>query len=466
MSRMLVIGADAAGMSAASQALRAAASAGRDLTVRVLEATSHTSYSACGLPYLVAGDVDDPGQLVARTAEEHRAAGIDLRLGTRAVAVDLASRTVTAHGPQGVEEFGYDELVLATGAEPVVPAWARDADGGLLPGIAPVKTLDDAAWWLDRMPTSGADHVPGPVAVLGGGYIGVEMVEAALYRGREVHLLTRSRVMSGFEPELSTMVEDGMRAAGVEVVLGAEVTGLRRDGDEWVLTHTAGETRCALVVLALGVRPRTELVADQLPAELVGRSGGLRPDRHGHVVEGLWAAGDCVEVRHRVTGDWAFLPLGTHANKHGRALGDTLGAKAGRLGFDGALGTAITRFKAPGPDGVHLEIARTGTSTAQATRLGLDVLGLSTSGSTASGYMPEAEPITAHVVAERGTRRLLGVEVVGGPGAGKRVDAAAAVLWAGGTVDDLAWMDLAYAPPVATAWEFLQVAARRVAERL
>lgn len=456
--RIVVIGADAAGMSAAHQALRAARRVGRETAVLAFEATSHTSYSACGLPYWVAGHVESQDDLVARTFEQHVAAGIDLRMGTRVTAVDLEARTVTAEGPAGVEEFGYDDLVIATGAAPIVPDWARGEDGAPLPGAGAVSTLDDGRAWLERIQTEG------DVIVAGGGYIGLEMVEAALARGHRCTLLTRGRFMHTLDPEMGQRVVDTMRRAGVDVREDTEVTGLDVEAGRVAGARTAdGQSVPAdLVVLALGLSPRTELVADQLP---LGRHRGLLPDARGRVDpdRGVWAAGDCCEVNHRLLDEPRFLPLGTHANKLGRALGDNLGDPASELTFDGALGTSITRFV--GGD-QYLEIAMTGLTEEVAVEAGLDVLASTLEGTTASGYMPEAEPIAVRVVAERGTRRLLGVQIVGGHGAGKRVDTAAAVLWFGGTVDDLAWMDLAYAPPFATSWEVLSVAARRVAERL
>ena len=230
--------------------------------------------------------------------------------------------------------------------------------------------------------------------------------------------------------------------------------------DEVVGVHWTGGSRpCDLVVLALGVQPSTGFLADSgIP---LGHQGALSPDSRGHVTERVWAAGDCCDSVRRLTGDRQYRPLGTHANKLGRALGENLAG--GRLTFDGILETAITRFAAGGQ---YLEIARTGLSREDAEAAAFDPVALVTEGTTASGYLPEAEPIALWVMADRVTRRLLGVQVVGGHGAGKRIDAAAAVLWAGGSVDDLAWMDLSYAPPFSTAWEVLQVAARRVAERL
>jgi NADPH-dependent 2,4-dienoyl-CoA reductase/sulfur reductase-like enzyme len=453
-ARVVVVGADAAGMSAAHQALRTARRTGRELAITVLDKGSHTSYSACGIPYWMAGDVRSGEDLVARTAEEHRAAGIDLRLGTEVVAADLTARTVTTSDGEVV---AYDDLVVATGAPAVVPDWALRPDGTTYDGVGTVKTLDDGTRWLEQFAAVGdGAHV----VVVGAGYVGVEVVEAALRQGFGVTVLTRGRGMSMLEDEMSDRVNVALCDAGAEVVLGVEVTGLDVDDDRVTGVHWDGGSREAdLVVVAIGVRPATAfLEGTGLP--LTDR-GALRPDPHGRVADHVWAAGDCCEVRRRIDDAWVFRPLGTHATKHGRALGDTLAG--GSLSFDGMVDTSITRFSV---DEVHLEMARTGLSRADAEAAGHDVVALLTEGTTASGYMPEAEPIAIWVMADRLSRRLLGVQVVGGHGAGKRIDAAAAVLWAAGSVDDLAWMDLAYAPPFATAWEVLQVAARRVAERL
>ncbi|MCP3423393.1 FAD-dependent oxidoreductase [Nocardioides pinisoli] len=452
--RVVVVGADAAGMSAAHQALRTAARRGEALAITALESSDHTSYSACGIPYWMAGDVGSGDDLVARTADQHRDAGIDLRLGTTVVAADLAGRTVTTSAG---EVLGYDDLVVATGAPAVVPDWALRADGTSYDGVGVVKTLDDGAAWVRSFTRVG----PGAhVVVVGAGYIGVEVAEAALEQGFGVTVLTRTRGMGMLEDEMSDLVNTGLVDAGVELVLGAEVTGLELDGDRVTGVHWEGGSREAdLVVVAVGVRPATDFLAGS--GLEMADNGALRPDPHGRVADHVWAAGDCCEVRRRIDDQWVFRPLGTHAAKHGRALGDSLGG--GDLSFDGMVDTSITRFSACG---VHLEIARTGLSRADAETAGFDPVALVTEGTTAAGYMPEAEPIAIWVMADRTTRRLLGVQVVGGHGAGKRIDTAAAVLWAEGSVDDLAWMDLSYAPPFSTTWEVLQIAARRVAERL
>ena len=452
--RIVIVGADAAGMSAAHHALRVARGSERELAVTVLDKGRHTSYSACGIPYWLAGDVGSGDDLVARTAEEHRAAGIDLRLGAEVTGVDLAGRTVST----AQEEVAFDQLVIASGAHPIVPAWALDAGGTPYERVGAVHTLDDGAAWLDRFEAAE----PGAhVVIVGGGYVGLEVAEAALRRGFGVTVLTRSRVMSSLEPEMSDRIALALADACVEVVLDAEVTGFDLDDDGRVagVHWTGGSRPCDLVVLALGVLPSTEFLAGSgIP---VGPKGALRPDARGRVTERVWSAGDCCDYVRRIIGDRVYRPLGTHANKLGRALGENLAG--GRRTFDGILETAITRFAGGGE---YVEIARTGLSRADAEAAAFDPVSVVTEGTTTSGYFPGAEPLALWVMADRVTRRLLGVQVVGGHGAGKRIDAAAAVLWAGGSVDDLAWMDLSYAPPFSSAWEVLQIAARRVAERI
>ncbi|ASR05579.1 FAD-dependent oxidoreductase [Gordonia rubripertincta] len=464
--RIVVLGADAAGMSAAHQALRSARSAGEEVEVVGLEKSTYTSYSACGLPYLVAGDVDEFGELVARSPEQHREMGVDLRTGAEVTAVDVNRRTVDYTQDGQVRQISYDDLVVATGARPIFPKWMYDSSGELVPGVGAVKTPEDAEQWIGhftRKRGTDSDASPETVVVAGGGYIGVEMAEAAKRRGYEVILMTRSRVMSSLDAEMSELIEKELVRAGVRVVTGTEVIGLQRAKETGTVAGISGSDGnfypCDLVVAALGVAP----VTDFLPREVVpmGPSGGIRADADGAVIPGVWAAGDCCETRHRVTGQWTYLPLGTHANKQGRVVGQNLFGAG--TAFGGVLGTAITRFSL---GDAYIEIGRTGLSTAEATRAGLNAVALSTSGRTASGYMPEATPITTRVIAEKGTRKLLGAQIVGGRGAAKRIDTVAAAVWGGLSVDELAGMDLAYAPPFATVWEAVQLASRRLADRL
>lgn len=455
-------------MSAAHQALRTARAAGRPLAVTVLERTGHTSYSACGIPYWVAGDVADADALVARTAQEHRAAGIDLRLHTEAVGLDTGNRTVTAHDLTTGERttLGYDDVVLATGAAPLVPHWAVDEDGGPVRGVRAVKDLDDGAAWLALLAQARGGVRPRRGVVVGGGYIGLEMAEAFVKQGLETTLVTRREVMGTLDPDLGARVRAEVERAGVTVVCGVDVDDLATGDDGWVSCVSAGGTRFEgdVVALGLGARPRCELAAAAgLP---LGAAGGLLPDDHQRVADGVWAAGDNCEHVERHGGQRVYVPLGTHANKQGRVAGENLasGLPPERMArFGGVLGTAITRFAAVG---VHVEVGRTGPTSAQAQAAGFEVVALVTESTTASGYMPEAAPIAVKVLADPVTRRLIGVQIVGGPGSAKRVDTAASAIWLGATVDDVAGMDLSYAPPFSPVWDPVQIACRRLADRL
>jgi NADPH-dependent 2,4-dienoyl-CoA reductase/sulfur reductase-like enzyme len=456
--RVVVVGADAAGMSAAHQALRTARTRGGDLAVTVLESGWDTSYSACGIPYWVAGDVASVEDLVARTAAEHRAAGIDLRLGTTAVELDLAARTVATDTG---ERLPFDDVVLATGAAPVVPDWAVDPAGRPVPGVRAVKTLDDGRAWIDLL--AARDPAPRRAVVVGGGYIGLEMAEAFARRGLATTIVTRGELMSSLDPDFGARLRQQVERAGVAVHCQDLADGLVTGVDGVVRAVTAGgrEIPADVVALGTGVRPRTGLGgAAGLP---LGDAGGYLPDPRQRLADGVWAAGDCVEPVTRTHGNRVFVPLGTHAVKQGRVAGTVLAG--GEATFDGVIGTAVTRFVV---GDVHAEVGRTGPTAGQLAGLGVEARSLVTESTTASGYLPEAAPITVKVTAAVGPERgrLLAVQIVGGPGSAKRIDTAAAAVWFGATVADVAGMDLSYAPPFSPTWDPVQIACRRLADRL
>jgi NAD(P)H-nitrite reductase large subunit len=315
MTRLLVVGGDAAGMSAAHQALRTAARTGRHLEVVALEQTGHTSYSACGIPYWIAGDIDDPDDLVARTPARHRDLGIDMHTGMTARTLDLDRRVVaaTAAGSGAEVEFGFDELVLATRSEPIVPDWARGTGGGLIRGVLPVKSLTDGSAWLDAL--LGAASTPLRGVVIGGGYIGLEMAEALLRRGLEVTLVTLDEVMATLDPDMGGRVRDTLTAAGIKVPTDTTVTGLstRTDGAVSAVHADGVELQADVVVLGMGVKPghrarrfRWARRPARLPARRqaagrrrgVGSGGLLRDHRPHHQPPRVLAAGHpCQQAR-------------------------------------------------------------------------------------------------------------------------------------------------------------------------
>ncbi|MER6997056.1 FAD-dependent oxidoreductase [Streptomyces sp. NPDC000410] len=447
MERLVVIGGDAAGMSAASQARRLKGP--RELEIVAFERSHFTSYSACGIPYWVGGDVTERDELIARTPEEHRERAIDVRMRTEVTELDIAGQRVRSRDLEsGAESWtGYDKLVLATGARPVRPALPGiDAHG-----VHGVQTLDDGQALLDTLRrTRGRRAV-----VVGAGYIGVEMAEALLKRGFEVTVVNRGeQPMATLDPDMGALVHGAMDGMGIAVVNGAEVTKILTgpDGRVRAVATERAEYPADVVVLGIGVEPETTLAgAAGLP---LGVYGGLLTDLAMRVrgYENVWAGGDCVEVLDLVSGRERHIALGTHANKHGQVIGS--GAGGGYATFPGVVGTAVSKV-------CDLEIARTGLREKDAREVGLRYVTVTVEATSRAGYFPGAAPMTVKMLAERRTGRLLGVQIVGREGAAKRVDIAAVALTAGMTVERMTALDLGYAPPFSPVWDPVLVAARK-----
>jgi len=447
--RMVVIGGDAAGMSAASQARQLRGP--DDLEIIAFERGSVTSYSACGIPYLISGIVGSRDDLVVRDPETFRHdQAIDVRVRHEVTAIDLDRREVVAtsfdHGGREVRE-SYDFLVYATGAVPAKAPWGATTARG----VFGVQTLDDASAlrnWL------GADPLPRRAVVVGGGYIGVEMAEALIRRGLDVTLIERGeQPMSTVDPDMGAKVRAAICGLGVDVRTGVSVTGLGDDGERITEVHTdAGPVPADVVVLGLGMHPNTALAAGAgLP---LGITGGVRTDLRMRVdgLDGVWAAGDCVETYHRVSRQPVHMPLGTHANKQGRVIGINIGGHYAT--FPGVIGTAVTKV-------CDLEVARTGLLEREASKCGYAFITATVESNNRAGYFPGSSPMTIKLIAERHTGQLLGAQIVGTSEAAKRIDVLAVAVWNRMTVAEMTALDLGYAPPYSPVWDPVLVAARR-----
>lgn len=457
--RLVVIGGDAAGMAAASRARRLKGP--EELEIVTFERSGFTSYSACGIPYWIAGDVAERDDLIARSPEEHRKRGIDVRLHTEVTEIDphrrrVRTRDVSAASVPGNASNGgpehwteYDQLVIATGARPVRP----DLPGIDAEGVHGVQTLPDGEALIGTLGDGVGSRRR--AVVVGAGYIGVEMAEALVRRGFEVVVVDRAEEpMTTLDPDMGALVHEAMNGMGIEVVTGATlravVTG--DDGRARAVATEEAEYPADVVVLGLGVRPETTLASRAgLPT---GDSGGLLTDLamrvRGH--DDIWAGGDCVEVFDLVSGRSRYVPLGTHANKHGQVIGANIGGEYGT--FPGVVGTAVSKV-------CDLEIGRTGLLEAQAADAGLQFVTATADATSRAGYFPGARTMRVKMLAERRTGRLLGAQIVGREGAGKRVDTAAVALTAGMTVEQLTALDLGYAPPFSPVWDPVLAAARK-----
>lgn len=446
MSRLAVIGGNPAGMSAASVAKRR----DPDLDVIAFERGPYTSYAACGIPYFVGGKIATADDLVARTPQRHRENGIDVRTRAEVTAVDLAARTLTVRDERTREETTepFDQVLFATGAfAPPPPIPGAEA-------TEPARTLDAADELKGEVRRAGTHAV-----VIGAGYIGLEMAENLVERGMQVTMLDRApQVMQTLDPDMAEHVQDAAEGAGITTLLNVDVQEIVRhdDGRPRCVRTSEGEFAADHVVIGTGAKPDVALARDA--GITIGDTGAIAADDHqrcpGH--DGVFAAGDCAETHHRILDAPANIQLGTHANQQGRIAG--INATGGDVRFPGVLGTAISRI-------CRYEVARTGLTEREAADAGMDAVAATIEAETRARYYPGAGPIWVKLVAERGSGRLLGGQIVGTKTAGKRIDTIATALWSGMTADDLQFCDLAYAPPVSPVLDPVLVAARVLAGR-
>ena len=446
----MVVGGDAAGMSAASQARKRRDA--DDLAIVAFERGRATSYSACGIPYWIADTVRDEAQLVSRTPEQHRGNDIDVRMRTEVVGIDLAARTVRARDLDGGREYDepFDSLVYAAGSVPMRPP----VPGIDARGVYGVQTLDDGVALRAELDRDDVERV----VVIGGGYIGLEIAEACQVRGMDVTVVDMSATPVGtFDPDIGRYIADAVRAMGISLVLSDGVAAIETDAEGRacaVVTASGRELPADLVVLGLGVRPNVRLAQEAgIP---LGPSGGISVDKRQQTqVDGVWSAGDCVESVHRLSQQRVVVALGTHANKQGRVAGINLGG--GYATFPGVIGTAVTKV-------CDLEVARTGLSEKEAVDAGFQYVTAWVDSTTRAGYFPGAQPIRVKMTAEERTGRLLGAQIVGREGAAKRIDVLATAIWNEMGVDEVLGLDLSYAPPFAPVWDPVLIAARKAFE--
>ncbi|HLK67149.1 MAG TPA: FAD-dependent oxidoreductase [Bryobacteraceae bacterium] len=431
---LVVIGGNAAGMSAAARARRLDA----DLKIIVLEKGPNISYGTCGLPYLLEGRVRDPKQLIVYTPEYFRKErNVEVRTGTRVVSFSHARRQVNLESGGSLP---YSHLVLATGAR----CDSMGIKGVNSPHVFTLHTIEDA----ERMRQFLREKQPRRAVVIGAGYIGLEAADALRRNGLQVTVLERSQnLLLHSDPDFINAVRKQLEAHGVELHCGVRVESIEPD-------RVAGYP-CDMVILAAGFKPNVELAAGA-GVEL-GRSGAIRTDERMETnLLGVYAAGDCAEIMHLVTGRPTYIPLGTSANKAGRVAGAN--AAGARERFPGVVGTSIVGI-------FGMAFATTGFSLEQARAEGFSPVATHIEAQARPRYF-DGKKTTVQLVADRSTRRLLGGWVIGEEGAAGRIDVIATALHARLRLDDFEQLDLAYSPPFATVWDPLLIAAQQLLKML
>ncbi len=435
----IIIGGDAAGMSAAMQLVRF----GDNPDITVLEETDQYSYAQCGLPYFLGGIVNSTESLVARSREEFRDRyGINALAYHQATNVDPKRKTVSGRKLNKDEPFSftYDRLLVATGASPIIPG----LPGIDLPGVHVLKTIAHAEQIKDEL--QHAQHA----AVIGGGYIGLEVAENLAHLGKQVSIFERQPYLArNFDPEMSNRLLQEAERHGITVHLNAEVCELRGGESVTEVVTEDGSFPADIVIVAVGITPNSGFLGTEFtkhPSTAVKINKYLETS-----VTDVFAAGDCAVHYHRIKQTDDYVPLGTTANKQGQlAALNMLGTKTP---FGGVVGTAIFRF-------FELTAARTGLSKLEAEAIHRPAAVVDHETGAHAGYMPEAGQLAVRLVYDPVTRLLLGAQAIGS-GADKRIDVLSTALYSGLTIEQLLELDLAYAPPYNGVWDPIQQTARK-----
>lgn len=426
--KIIVIGAVAAGTSAAAKARRNT----EDAQITIYEKDSFISYSGCGMPYYLGGEVEKAEELTPRDPAFFRSKyNVEIKTRHEVLSLDPAQKSVTVKNLLTGEVFtdSYDKLILATGARAVTPP----IPGKELANVFTLRNINDMlaihAFLEERKPKTAA--------IIGTGFIGLEMCESLTRLGITVTLLEKlPQVTPGLDPDMAIHVEEHLKKNGVAVYTGVSIAGITESG----VSLADGTTIPAeLVLLSTGVRPNGELAAASGVA--LGKSGAIlvNPRMETNLPD-VYACGDCIEQFHVVTGQQVYRPLGSTANKTGRIAGDC--ATGGALAYRGTLGTGIFRV-------LGLAVGQTGLTEREAREAGYDTVVCHNTKPDKPEYLGGKE-MTIKAVADKASGRVLGAQIVGFEGVDKRIDVLATAITYGAKAEDLFYLDLAYAPPFST----------------
>lgn len=445
--KFLIIGGDAAGMSAASKAKRYLP----DIDVTVLEQSLDVSYSACGMPYNIADPDRDIEDLVVRSADTFiNKNRIRLLTGLRAQSIDRQNRQVKGRSLDGQKfEESYDKLLIATGASPEIP----DVPGADLDGILPLKSLDHGRRIKEWIARKGVRHS----VIVGMGYIGLEMAEALRERDIQVEMIKPGPVfLPWMTRELADAVLMELETNGVTLHTGSAITGFEPDDGRITVKTGGSDLTTDMVVVGAGVKPNS-LIAEQAGLD-TSVAGAISVDASLRTSDpSIFAAGDCADAVHVVTGKKCWIPLALRANRAGWAVADILAGQDVTL--QGVVGTAVFKL-------FDLQVARTGLSLKEAEEAGFDPVETVIRTRSRAHAHKGNTAIHVSMTGDRKSGRLLGVQMVGSEGVAHRINAPAVALHCAMTVEDFFQTDLAYAPPFGPVWDPLLTAANQLLKKL
>lgn len=439
MLRLVVIGGVAAGMSAASKLKRI----NKDARVIVFEKGNFLSYGACGLPYFVSGENDDYKKLIARTKDHFEQNGIEVHLQHEVVKVVPEKKQIMVKDLTTGKLFieSYDKLMISTGSIPIIPP----LPGIDLKNIHVLKTLEDG---IRLKEVASQEHIQN-VAIVGAGYIGIEVAEAMRTLGKNVKVIELSdRSLRTFDKEITDIAEKELRIQGVDLHFGEKVEGFLGTNKVEEIKTNKDTYKTDLVLLAIGTKPATKFLKGSGIA--LAANGAVIIDREMRTnLSDIYSAGDCAQVYNKVTEENAYIPLGTNANKCGRIAGANIAGSHNK--YVGTLGSAAIKV-------FDLELARTGMSENDAQKLAVDYSVEFVKAANHPGYYPNQTPIWIKLIYEKRTRKILGAQAAGPQGVVLRIDVFAVAIHNNMTTDELGMTDLCYAPPFAGVWDAIHIA--------
>lgn len=429
--RIIIIGSVAAGTSAAAKARRN----NGENEITIYEKDRDISYSACGIPYYIGEDYIERENLTPRNPEWFKKRfDIDIKIRHEVIDVNSSKKEITVKNLETGEVFSdsYDKLIISTGASAVVPK----IDGIESQNVFLVRNIESA----DRIKEFISANSPRKAVVVGGGFIGLEMVENLKKLGMEVTLVEGAdHIVPGFDKEMAQSVEVYLKSMGINILTNTKVEKIEDEGKR--LVTSKNETiEADIIIFSVGVRPNTAL-AVKAGVEL-GKTWAIKVDNHMMTnIKDIYAAGDCAESFSVINGKELYRPMGSTANKTGRIAGDVI--TGGNLVFRGILGTGIVKC-------FDLAIAQTGLSEEEALKQGYDIEVIHAKKPNQTEYYKGSSELTIKAVADRKSERLIGVQIIGKNGVDKRIDVFATAITFGAKVSDLFHLDLAYAPPFST----------------
>ena len=447
--KFVVIGGDAAGMSAASRAKRYNPS----LEVEVFEQGEFVSYGACGIPYYISGEVKNLEDLVVVTPEEFREKrGIEVNLWHKVEKIVPEQKTIVVHKlkEDKIIEISYDKLLISTGARPFVPEGIDTS----IEGVFTVRGLNSAR----KIKEFIVNKQPESAVIIGAGYIGLEFAEAFKKNNMKVTVVEfLPRVIPVMEEEVSSVVLEELEKNSVEVITGVSVEEIRqREGKLLCRLSNGNMIETDMVLVSVGVRPNSEL-AREAGIEL-GVRGAIKVNRYQETsIPDIYAAGDCSEVYHLLLKKNTYIPLALTANRQGRVVGDNVVGK--KVVFPGVLGTAVTKI-------FDMTVARTGLGFKEAQEAGVEVEKVMVKGGSRAHYYPGGSPVMTVLIVDKKTGKPVGVQMAGRDGVSHRIDIWVAGITGGFTLTDFYNLDLAYAPPFSPVWDPVLVASQVASKKI